>query len=137
MCSPPVVARNLKFYPLSLKWAIEEGNLGFVASSFTIPLTRKNAESVLFMKATINDLFNLRPEVILEIPLRLSKEYGISPRFVDEEVGKYLLQTVGREALEWRYAISKTPKVLVSKMCHYSWPKGAGKRVLVSDTSGI
>lgn len=83
------------------------------------------------MRATTKDLFNLRPEVILEIPSRLSKEYGLSPRFVDEEVGKYLLQTVGREALERRYAVSKTPKVLVSKMSHYSWPKGAGRRALV------
>ena len=110
-----------------MRWAIEEGELGFIASSFTIPLTRKNSGSVLFMKATMKDLFNLRPEVILEIPSRLSKEYGLSPRFIDEEVGKYLLQTVGREVVERRYAISKTPKVLTSKMSHYSWPKGAGK----------
>lgn len=80
------------------------------------------------MKATTIALCNLRPEVILDIPSRLSKEYGISPRFVDEALDKYLLQTVGREALERRYAISRTPKVLISKMNHYSWPKGAGKR---------
>lgn len=83
------------------------------------------------MKTMTRDLLNLRPEVILDIPSRLSKEYGISPRFVDEEVGKYLLQTVGREALERRYAISRTPKVLISKMNHYSWPKGAGKRTAI------
>ncbi|CCM06759.1 uncharacterized protein FIBRA_09057 [Fibroporia radiculosa] len=120
-----VSARNLKFYPLSLKWAIEEGGLGFLASSFTISLTRGRSESSLFMQASTTDLLNLKPEVILDIPNRLSQEYGISQQFLNEEIGRYLIQSVGREPLERRYGLTSTPKYIVSKMCHYSWPKGA------------
>ncbi|KZS99830.1 uncharacterized protein LAESUDRAFT_667516, partial [Laetiporus sulphureus 93-53] len=51
----------------------------------------------------------------------------ISQAFLDKVVGKYLVQTVGREPLEKRYGVSQTPKFIVSKMNHYSWPKGAGE----------
>lgn len=121
------IARNLKFYPLSLKWAIEEGKLDFVASSFKVPLTKKGSGEALFMEASNHDLLNLKPEVILDIPGRLSQQFGISQQFLEEEIAPYLVQSIGREPLERRYRIKHTPQYLISKMCHYSWPKGAGE----------
>ncbi|KAI0948556.1 hypothetical protein AcV7_009267 [Taiwanofungus camphoratus] len=119
------VARNLKFYPLSLKWAIEEGKLAFVASSFKVPLTKKDSGEVLFMEASDHDLLNLKSEVVLSIPDRLSQQFGISQQFLEEEISPYLVQSIGREPLEKRYGIAHTPQYLISKMNHYGWPKGA------------
>lgn len=120
-------ARNLKYYPLSLKWAVELGGLGFVKSSFKVPLTKQGGKLVKFVDASTNELLNLKPEVVLDLPRRLSREFGLSPEFIDTSVAPYLVQTIGREPLERRYGIRKPPKFIVSKMNHYSWPKGAGE----------
>lgn len=81
------------------------------------------------MEASNHDLLNLKSEVVLSIPDRLSQQFGISQQFLEEEISPYLVQSIGREPLEKRYGIAHTPQYLISKMNHYGWPKGAGKSV--------
>lgn len=121
-------ARNLKFYPLSLKLAMEpENELGFLATiRRPFVVTTCKGEQKPFKDLKTWELLNLKPSTILNIPTLLYKQYGLSPSFLQSALSKYLIQTIGKDVLERKFEI-KPAKFFISTTKHYSWPKGGGK----------
>ncbi|CAG8594035.1 11224_t:CDS:2 [Dentiscutata erythropus] len=115
-------ARNLKFYPLSLRLAIEEGRLSFIDKSFTIELA--NGSVKLFKDCTTWELLNFKPTTVLNIPERLYQKYGITSQFLQASLNDYTIQTVGKDYLEQKFGITKPSLYFASSTHHYSWPKG-------------
>ncbi|KAF8877174.1 pyridoxal-dependent decarboxylase domain protein [Infundibulicybe gibba] len=129
-------ARNLKFYPLSLKLAITtppldsslggEPLLGFLSSEST-PFRIKTCSGVKkqFLDCTIWELMNLQPKTVLDLPIKLYKKYGISQTFLQTSLSPYSTQTLGKDYIEKALGVQKSPVIMVGATKHYSWPKGA------------
>ncbi|KAF4616928.1 hypothetical protein D9613_008569 [Agrocybe pediades] len=118
-------ARNLKFYPLSLREAMRPGEpLAFICSKFCVHSCMYPGELVPFKDLNLWELLNLRPDEILSIPNRLHSEFGISSDFLENALRPFLIQSTGKEFYQERYGIEH-PQYLVSSTRHYSWPKGA------------
>ncbi|KAL8827771.1 MAG: hypothetical protein Q9170_006883, partial [Blastenia crenularia] len=82
------VPRNLKFYPLSLRNAVKDfGPLSFISSTFVIETC--SGEKKLFKDLSKWELLNLKVPTVLEIPDRLSIEYGMSSSFLQNAMKKY------------------------------------------------
>ncbi|KAI1110545.1 pyridoxal-dependent decarboxylase domain-containing protein [Nemania sp. NC0429] len=125
------VARNLKFYPLSLRLAFDEGEaLDFLSDIFCV----ENCQGVrkLFSKLTTWELLNLRPSIILDLPDRLYQEHGISNDFLSTVMNKFTIQSTGKDVLERKFDI-KPCQYMLATTRHYSWPKGAAIAGLGSD----
>ncbi|GFF55682.1 L-2,4-diaminobutyrate decarboxylase [Aspergillus udagawae] len=117
------VARNLKFYPLSLFQAVKEGKLKFIADTFEVENCKGDLR--LFKDMSTWELLNLRPETILELPEALKQQFNISDQFLEEALKEYSIQTAGKDALEKYHGIDKPAQYMIGKTHHYSWPKGA------------
>ena len=119
------VARNLKFYPLSIRSAMKEGGpLAFIAKDFVIePCT---GPEKLFQDLSTWELLNLKPKTILDIPERLYKQFYIAPEFLNDVIKKYGIQSTGKQVLEKEFDVPDI-RYFLSNTKHYSWPKGAGK----------
>ena len=125
------IARNLKFYPLSLTLAMEnDGLLSFISDTFE--LTTCSGTKKLFSKFTTWELLNITPDVVLDIPDLLYKQYLISPTFLQQAMYGYIIQSVPKDDPMFvqrfeRDGISLNKMALVTSATkHYSWPKGAG-----------
>lgn len=121
------VARNLKFYPLSLRLAMKK-ELSFVADTFHVRTCAESEESPptkLLKDFTTWELLNITPSEVLDIPTRLNRDYGITPAFLQKALDPYSVQTLGKDTLERKYDI-KPMAYFASATMHYSWPKGAG-----------
>ncbi|KAL8784727.1 MAG: hypothetical protein Q9213_003824 [Squamulea squamosa] len=115
--------RNLKFYPLALRNAIKDfGPLSFIGDTFVIEICSGSRK--LFKDLSKWELLNLKVHTVLEIPDRLSIEYGISSAFLQDTMKKYGIQSVGIGSLERQYDIDKPIQYMVASTRHYSWPKG-------------
>ncbi|KZT07470.1 PLP-dependent transferase [Laetiporus sulphureus 93-53] len=117
------VPRSLKFYPLSLKCAIEEGGLDFVGDAFTVTLTGTGQEEP-FNTCTPWELLNLKPDEILGLADKLTKLYDISSEYIEDAVKPYLAQMKGKQWLERRFDV-QSPQYFVSLTKHYSINKAA------------
>ncbi|KAK4186014.1 pyridoxal phosphate-dependent transferase [Podospora australis] len=118
------VARNLKFYPLSLKKAIDDGTLGFLPEQFGVRTCQGKLKK--FRDLSNWELLNLKPKTVLDIPERLYKEYGITPTFLQGALDKYNIQTTGKDVMEKDFGLLEKPgQFFVPSTKHYSWPKGA------------
>ncbi|ETS84850.1 hypothetical protein PFICI_02875 [Pestalotiopsis fici W106-1] len=116
--------RNLKFYPFSLKLAIEKGPLRFLSTvepPFIVETC--NAGSKEFLKLTKEELLNLTPSTVLSIPTLLGERYSISSGFLQDALRPYLVQTTGKDDLERKFDINHG-KYMICATKHYSWPKG-------------
>ena len=124
------VARNLKFYPLSVRSAMKEGGpLAFIADTFKIqPCV---GEKTLLKDLKTWELLNLKPKTILDIPERLYDEYHISPDFLDSVMKHYGVQSTSKTTLEQEFGVGEV-KYFVSNTRHYSWPKSAGEWTPIS-----
>ncbi|KAL2157887.1 hypothetical protein VTH06DRAFT_4940 [Thermothelomyces fergusii] len=126
--------RNLKFYPFSLKWAIEEGKLGFL-KTVEPPFTVETSQGVRkkFLDLSTWELLNLKPSTVLDLSRQLKDEYSLSPQYLQDALKDYLIQSKGKDVLEKKYGI-KTGRFLISSTKHYSWPKGGGnpRRLLLT-----
>ncbi|CAG8594715.1 7893_t:CDS:2 [Cetraspora pellucida] len=118
-----IQTRNLKFYPLSLRLAIEEGQLSFIGKSFTVELAN-GLKNKLLMDCTTWELLNLKPTTVLDIPERLYQKYGISPQFLQASLKDHTIQSIGKDGLEQKFGITKPSLYFASNTHHYSWPKG-------------
>ncbi|KAL4767519.1 pyridoxal-dependent decarboxylase conserved domain protein [Aspergillus nidulans var. acristatus] len=116
------VARNLKFYPLSLFQAITEGDLQFAKNNFIVK-TCAGAEKN-FASLSTWELLNLKPETVLDLPKMLHDQYGVSPTFIEHALDKYNIQTTSKDKLEDAFQIRKPSRYLLTNTRHYSWPKG-------------
>ncbi|KAI1498074.1 pyridoxal-dependent decarboxylase domain-containing protein [Biscogniauxia marginata] len=126
------VARNLKFYPLSLRKAFAEGEaLNFLALKFHVETCQ--GDHKLFTDLSVWELLNMDPTDILDIPDRLYQEHGISNEFLTAIMNKFTIQSTGKDALEKEFEISKPTQYMVANTRHYSWPKGGAICGLGSD----
>lgn len=129
MCWLVTIARNLKFYPLSLKLAILESPLKFLATiqpSFQVTLCTGAVKD--FMACSIWELLNLTPATVLGFPDYLYSRYGISQTFLQNSMYNYSIQTVGKNYLE-RYFTSRNqpssllvpPSIILGPKLLVSW----------------
>ncbi|KAL2789089.1 pyridoxal-dependent decarboxylase conserved domain protein [Aspergillus keveii] len=116
------VARNLKFYPLSLYRAITEGQLQFARNNFLVKTCAGVEKN--FADLSTWELLNLRSETVLDLPKLLYAQYGVSPTYIEQALDKYNIQTTGKEKLENAFQITKPCRYLLTNTRHYSWPKG-------------
>ncbi|KAF7372736.1 PLP-dependent transferase [Mycena sanguinolenta] len=130
------VARNLKYYPLSLRDAMKPGKeLQLISDTFKVPLPNSfaSSEMELLSKLDLWQLLNLPPKTILDIPRRLEAEYGITPTYLDAVLANYIVQTRGKQAVEQEWGMKTPPRYFISATKHYSWPKGAALAGLGSE----
>ncbi|KAL9026501.1 MAG: hypothetical protein Q9196_004837 [Gyalolechia fulgens] len=97
-----------------------------------------NLESICGAKKLFTDLskwelLNLKVPTVLEIPDRLSMEYGISSAFLQNVMKKYGIQSVGLSGLERQYEIDQPIQYMLASTRHYSWPKGGAIAGIGSD----
>ena len=119
------VARNLKFYPLSIRSAMKKGGpLEFTADTFKIQPCVGSEK--LFKELTTWEMLNLKPSTILDIPERMYDQYHTSPGFLDSVMKTYGIQSTGKASLEKEFGVGDI-SYLVSSTRHYSWPKAAGQ----------
>ncbi|KAF5492470.1 putative L-tyrosine/L-aspartate decarboxylase [Colletotrichum siamense] len=119
-----VQARNLKFYPLSLRKAFDEGQkLEFLKDSFHVETCQ--GERKLFTHLSTWELLNLKPSDVLDLPDRLYQEHGISNKFLSDLMNDLTIQSTGKDDLEREFGIEKPGQYMLSNTRHYSWPKGA------------
>lgn len=119
------LARNLKFYPLSIRLAMKYGKpLAFIADSFKVqPCV---GESKLFKDFTTWELLNIKPAEVLNIPERLYSQYLVSPKFLQSVMETYGIQSTSKDALEKEFDVGPMCYYL-SNSRHYSWPKAGGE----------
>lgn len=122
------IARNLKFYPLTLYQAMKEGPLWFIADTFKV-ITCVGEEK-LFRDLNVWELLNLRSQTILSLADALYAQFGITSKYLEGALDPYSIQTVGRGELERYFGITKPMKYFHAKTRHYSWPKGGGMSAL-------
>ncbi|KAF2762538.1 PLP-dependent transferase [Pseudovirgaria hyperparasitica] len=128
------VARNLKFYPLSIFKAMTTGKkpLGFLGKKFHIETCQ--GEQKLFSKLSTWELLNLKPSDVLDIPDRLYQEHGVSNVFLSKVMEEYTIQSTGKGVLESDFDLLDRPaQYLLATTRHYSWPKGAAVAGIGSD----
>ena len=119
------MARNLKFYPVSVKAAIKEEEVLKVAKNFQVTLLNGTKVSLLALDDW--SLLNLPIEEILAIPNKISAEYNLDIQIVSNAVADYTVQSLGYHDILTKYlpGINQSPVSLCSATRHYSWPKGA------------
>jgi len=100
--------------------------LSFIADSFEVETCAPGPRK-LFKDLQMWDLLNLKVSTVLEIPDRLYNEYSISSKFLENVMGKYTIQSTGKDTLERQYNIDKPIQYMLATTRHYSWPKGAGE----------
>ncbi|KIY42845.1 PLP-dependent transferase, partial [Fistulina hepatica ATCC 64428] len=123
-------ARNLKFYPLALRMAIDSP-LSFLQAKFKVTLC--DGMTLKAMSAcTPWELVNLAPDTISGLSKRLEAEHGISPVYLSNVLKRYLVQRIGRNEIEHYFGLS-AGKYFVASSKHYSWPKCAALTGIGSD----
>ncbi|VDB87312.1 unnamed protein product [Peniophora sp. CBMAI 1063] len=119
-----LIARNLKYYPLSLHKAMDEDpSLKIVQTTFTIRL-RTSSEPKLFYDCTSWELLNLDSLTIARIPGQLYERYNISSEALSDIVRPFSIHTLGMERLDAEFGITKPPVYFVSVANRHSWSKG-------------
>jgi glutamate/tyrosine decarboxylase-like PLP-dependent enzyme len=106
--------------------------LDFLNDVLKISTCSNPTEKKLFSKLSPWELQNLTVDAILDIPRRLTYEFGISSTYLEEVMKKHNVQSVGKDVLERQYEL-KNMHWLVSNTNHYSWPKGCALAGLGSD----
>lgn len=119
------MARNLKFYPVSVKAAIQNEPVLKKATNFQVSLLDGKKVSLLALDDWT--ILNLPIEEVLAIPGNISKQFDIDGTTVSETIANYTVQNIGYHEILSKYApaIRGTPVSFCSSTRHYSWPKGA------------
>ncbi|MDI1480146.1 pyridoxal-dependent decarboxylase [Polyangium sp. y55x31] len=118
-------ARNLKFYPLSLRDALRaEPSL---AAARDIEVSTCDGRRARLVTLDAWSLLNLKVDDILALPERLTEEYGISSDTITKAMSGHSLQHLGMQELFRRCGadIPASPVILVPATKHYSFPKAA------------
>ncbi len=120
-------ARNLKFYPFTLREVINTAPELQAAKDILIALPNGKQKPLLELDSW--QLLNLKGDDILDIPARLTKEYGIREDIVKKAIEKtpYTLQKMGMIAFAQKFLqdVPQQPVFYVPGTKHYSWPKSA------------
>lgn len=118
-------ARNLKYYPLSVKAALEnDPTLKPHAREITVKLG--NGHQVVLVDQDVWMLFNLAVDEILNLPERIEKTCDITPAQLTDALDPYLLQSTGFQDRVFQATEGTLPPVIMGPATkHYSWPKNA------------
>ncbi|KAJ4287512.1 hypothetical protein N0V88_007612 [Collariella sp. IMI 366227] len=103
-----VTSRNLKFYPLSLRKAMDDlgGPLrDVIPEAFSVRTCQGKLKR--FRNLTTWELLNLKPKTVLDIPEQLHDEFGISPEWLSSKAAldPYNIQTTGKDVLEDHFGV--------------------------------
>ncbi len=119
------MARNLKFYPISLKAAILNEPSLQIAKDFQVKLL--NGESKRLIELDNWTLLNLPIDETLDIPNKIKNQYNLDLGVIGNTIANYTIQNLGYLEIFSKY-LPEVPHVPVSYCSaarHYSWPKGA------------
>ncbi|MCK9235116.1 MAG: pyridoxal-dependent decarboxylase [Acholeplasmataceae bacterium] len=128
------VARNLKYYPLSVKLASESGSpKAFLLRDISFDYFQQDIKNL-----TYNQLFNLRTSDILNLDDHITlrcKQEGFDIDEIEQLIRNYSVEKIGVHAIHKITEVS-LPVVYISKSSHYSWKKamdilGVGQRQLI------
>jgi glutamate/tyrosine decarboxylase-like PLP-dependent enzyme len=119
------MARNLKFYAVSVKQAILNESVLQPAQNFQVELL--NGSSAVLKNLDSWTLLNLPIDEVLSIPEKLSSQYNLKIEDVSNAIAGYTVQNMGYHDILSKYLpdITETPVSISSSTRHYSWPKGA------------
>ena len=110
-------ARNLKFYPFSIRNAMQNsGPLSMIEHGFQVEICKPGPNGPvhkLLKDLTTWELLNLKVETILDIPDRLYREYNISSTFLGKVMSS-ILSNQSKTPLERQYKIEKPIQYLLS-----------------------
>ncbi len=119
------MARNLKFYPVSVRAAIQNEAAFQNIRDFEVKLLNGSSAPI----DTLDDwtVLNLPIDDVLDIPNRINQQYGIDMDTINNAIGNYSIQNIGYLEILKKHlpTISETPVSLCSGTRHYSWPKNA------------
>ncbi len=118
-------ARNIKYYPLAVKEALEHTpELTEAKEKLVIPVLDKGEKQ--FTECTAWELLNIDEDTVLGLSERIMQITGISDEAeLNEYLSPYLLQNKGIAYYAVKYPEIKEPIILVPATKHYSWPKAA------------
>lgn len=118
------VARNLKYFPVSLAAALQHDARLKQARGLTIRLP--DARSARLVDLYGWGLLNLGVDEILALPTRLHNEYGIATDELDVILQGYSIQSIGLLELSRKHLPGQPAGVVIGPgTMHYSWPKAA------------
>ncbi len=119
------MARNLKFYPVSVRAALlNEPDLK-AAKNYSIKLLNGSMAKLIAMDNWT--ILNLPIDEVLAIAENIKDQFGIDPATFGPLVTKYSVQNIGYHDMLSKYLpdIKNSPVSFCSATRHYSWPKGA------------
>lgn len=119
------MARNLKFYPVSVRAAIQNEAAFQGIKNFQVTLL--NGSKAALVNLDDWTILNLPVDEVLAIPNNIATQYNIDPTIVSNTIANYTVQNIGYHDILSKYlpTINQTPVSLCSATRHYSWPKGA------------
>ncbi|MGK3987015.1 pyridoxal-dependent decarboxylase [Sorangium sp. So ce136] len=118
-------SRNLKFYPLSLRDALQSEPTLSAARDIAVTTCDGRREPLRALDAW--SLLNLKVDDILALPARLTAEHGIPDSTITAAMARHSLQHLGMQELCRRCGadLPLSPVFLVPATKHYSFPKAA------------
>ncbi|MEO7120192.1 MAG: pyridoxal-dependent decarboxylase, partial [Ginsengibacter sp.] len=132
------MARNLKFYPVSVKAAIADAvkNNSFLDKAKDFQVKLLNGETATLLALDDWTLLNLPLDEVLEIYNNICRDFYTTNdkptneknyQKVSDAIVNYTVQIIGYHDILSKYvpSITQTPVSLCSATRHYSWPKGA------------
>lgn len=135
------VARNMKYYPLSVKLAYESNKteLSLIGDIF-INFFNKDVRNLSF-----SELFNLPPSEILDLKDKIYQQSLVEdkgPAYFDKKINDLSVVSLGVYGIHNKireidnHEVISLPRVYVAKSSHYSWEKavdiiGIGQNQLI------
>lgn len=123
------MARNLKFYPVSVRAAIQNEPILQTAKNFQVTLLNGTKASLLSLTDWV--ILNLPIDEVLAMFNTICKQYGFTSTDdqakVSNAIAKYTVQNIGYHQILSKYVpnMKQIPVSFCSATRHYSWPKGA------------
>ncbi|GAA4495877.1 pyridoxal phosphate-dependent decarboxylase family protein [Pseudaeromonas paramecii] len=118
-------ARNLKYYPLSLKMALQAEPL-LQPHAQDIRVTLCDGSVGILVEQDAWTLFNLHQDEVLSLPEQIASACGITSSQLTQLLDPYLLQSTGIQERVLRLTEgTAVPVVMGPATKHYSWPKNA------------
>jgi glutamate/tyrosine decarboxylase-like PLP-dependent enzyme len=131
-------ARNLKFYPLAVQAAIKSETVPNLSKARELAIVPPDGPETKLAELDAWRLLNLGADAVLEIPVRLAREFELTPQLINEAIGRFSLQQLGvaEFAQQFLRGIGGA-RVFVPGTKHYSFPKavallGLGANSLVN-----
>ena len=119
-------ARNLKYYPLSVKAVLQNNDI-LKPHAGDIIVKLGTGEMVVLVEQDAWTLFNLAVDEILALPAQIQKKCGVTPDQLNQALDPYLLQSTGFLNNQVSIMTEGAPSAVVMGPAtkHYSWPKNA------------